>query len=55
MAYLYNEFPDLIIAHGHLKSSNVLLDHEFKPLLSDYALVPLVNKEHANQFMAAYR
>ncbi|KAF5456559.1 hypothetical protein F2P56_026029 [Juglans regia] len=55
LAYLHREFPNLTLPHGHLKSSNVLLDHTFMPLLSDFALVPVVNKEHAQQYMAAYK
>ncbi|KAG6706203.1 hypothetical protein I3842_07G212600 [Carya illinoinensis] len=55
LAYLHREFPNLILPHGHLESSNVLLDHTFMPLLSDFALVPVVNKEHAQQYMAAYK
>ncbi|KAD5508113.1 hypothetical protein E3N88_15816 [Mikania micrantha] len=41
LAYLYNELPHLSLPHGHLKSSNVLLDNAFNPLLADYALSPL--------------
>lgn len=55
LAYLYKEFPGLTLPHGHLKSSNVLLDHNFEPLLTDYALVPVVNEEHAQQLMVAYK
>ncbi|KFK29710.1 hypothetical protein AALP_AA7G168800 [Arabis alpina] len=55
LAYLYRVFPDLNLPHGHLKSSNVLLDHDFEPLLTDYALVPVVNKEQSQQFMVAYK
>lgn len=55
LAYLYRTFPDLNLPHGHLKSSNVLLDHDLEPLLTDYALVPVVNKEQSHQFMVAYK
>ncbi|RWR91552.1 pollen receptor-like protein kinase 1 [Cinnamomum micranthum f. kanehirae] len=55
LAYLYNEFPNQILPHGHLKSSNVLLDASFEPLLVDYALAPVINKEHAIQHMVAYK
>ncbi|KAL8226782.1 hypothetical protein R6Q57_016614 [Mikania cordata] len=55
LAYLYNELPHLSLPHGHLKSSNVLLDNDFNPLLADYALSPLVNKHHAQDFMVAYK
>ncbi|XWS08374.1 hypothetical protein CRYUN_Cryun41cG0074200 [Craigia yunnanensis] len=55
LAYLYKELSSLTLPHGHLKSSNVLLDHTFEPLLSDYGLVPVINKDHAQQFMVAYK
>ncbi|GMH21998.1 hypothetical protein Nepgr_023841 [Nepenthes gracilis] len=55
LAYLYNQLPGLVVAHGHLKSSNVLLDSSFEPLLADYALLPLINPEHAQQLMVAYK
>ncbi|XP_052111857.1 pollen receptor-like kinase 4 [Arachis duranensis] len=55
LAYLYKEFPDQKLPHGHLKSSNVLLDHAYKPLLTEYQLVPAINKSHAQQFMAAFK
>uniref|UniRef100_A0A803LYV0 Protein kinase domain-containing protein n=1 Tax=Chenopodium quinoa TaxID=63459 RepID=A0A803LYV0_CHEQI len=53
LAYLYRELPELSLPHGHLKSSNVLLDDKFEPLLSDYAFTPLINKEHG-KFPANY-
>ncbi|PSR91890.1 Pollen receptor-like kinase [Actinidia chinensis var. chinensis] len=55
LGYLYKELPSLTLPHGHLKSSNVLLDDTFEPLLQDYALVSLINKGHAQQFMVAYK
>lgn len=55
LAYLYNELPCLTAPHGHLKSSNVLLDATFNPLLSDYGLIPIVNQEHAQEHMVAYK
>ncbi|CAI9784739.1 unnamed protein product [Fraxinus pennsylvanica] len=55
LAYLYKELPSLGLPHGHLKSSNVLLDSTFEPVLSDYALTPVINKEHAQRFMVAYK
>ncbi|CAK7339800.1 unnamed protein product [Dovyalis caffra] len=54
LAFLYNELP-IIAPHGHLKSSNVLLDESFEPLLTDYALRPVINPEHAHMFMMAYK
>lgn len=55
LAYLYNELPCLTAPHGHLKSSNVLLDATFSPLLSDYGFIPIVNQEHAQEHMVAYK
>ncbi|PKA54870.1 putative LRR receptor-like serine/threonine-protein kinase RLK [Apostasia shenzhenica] len=55
LAYLYDELPVLILPHGHLKSSNVLLGETFAPLLADYALVPVMNAAHASQVMVAYK
>ncbi|CAK9140589.1 unnamed protein product [Ilex paraguariensis] len=55
LVYLYKGFPSLTLPHGNLKSSNVLLDDTFEPLLADYGLVPVINKEHAQEVMVAYK
>lgn len=55
LLYLHNELPSLTPAHGHLKASNVLLDAAFNPLLNDYGLIPIVNKEQAEENMVAYK
>lgn len=55
LKYLHTELPTVIAAHGHLKSSNVLLDDSNEPLLGDYALIPVMNQEHAQQLMVAYK
>lgn len=54
LAYLYQELSHLSLPHGLLKSSNVLLDDNFNPLLADYALVPIINKEYELR-MVAYK
>ncbi|KAH7850173.1 hypothetical protein Vadar_028805 [Vaccinium darrowii] len=55
LLYLYNELPSLIVPHGHLKSSNVLLNKSYEPLLTDYALVPVVKQEHAQDVLVGYK
>ncbi|XP_042418728.1 pollen receptor-like kinase 5 [Zingiber officinale] len=55
LRYLHEELPVLAVPHGHLKSSNVLLTYSFEPILSDYALVPVMNKSHASQIMVAFK
>ncbi|CAI0628032.1 unnamed protein product [Linum tenue] len=55
LSYLHKELPTLIAAHGHLKSNNVLLDENFEPYLTDYALIPVINQESAQELMVAYK
>ncbi|CAE5959849.1 unnamed protein product [Arabidopsis arenosa] len=55
LAYLFDELPTLTIPHGHMKSSNIVLDESFEPLLTDYALRPVMSSEHAHNFMTAYK
>ncbi|KAG6504443.1 hypothetical protein ZIOFF_036776 [Zingiber officinale] len=53
--YLYEELQMLLVPHGDLKSTNVLLSDSFVPLLTDFAFVPVMNQSHAAQFMAAFK
>ncbi|GER36142.1 leucine-rich repeat protein kinase family protein [Striga asiatica] len=55
LQYLYHELPSLMAPHGHLKSSNVLLDSSFKPLLTDYGLLPIINPDHARANMVSHK
>lgn len=55
LLYLHEELPALTVPHGHLKSSNVLLNESYEPVLSDYGLVPVMSHSHASQVMVAYK
>ncbi|KAK1377855.1 pollen receptor-like kinase 3 [Heracleum sosnowskyi] len=55
MGYLHSEFPSYQLPHGNLKSSNVLLGSNYNPLLSDYAMYPLVNTTQSAQAMFAFK
>ncbi|XP_052164286.1 pollen receptor-like kinase 4 [Oryza glaberrima] len=55
LQYLYDELPMLTVPHGHLKSSNILLNDRFEPLLTDYSLVPVMNQSHSAQLMVAFK
>ncbi|XP_030530433.2 pollen receptor-like kinase 3 [Rhodamnia argentea] len=55
LGFLRSEFASYDLPHGNLKSSNVLLDADYEPLLSDYAFHPLINSAQAAQAMFAYK
>lgn len=55
LVYLYNALPSIVVPHGHLKSSNVLLDESFEPLLTDYGLSPVINLDRAQQIIMPYK
>ena len=55
MGFLHSEFPSYELPHGNLKSSNVLLNLNYDPLLSDYAMYPLINNTQTAQAMFAFK
>ncbi|KAK9075761.1 hypothetical protein SSX86_004090 [Deinandra increscens subsp. villosa] len=55
LGYLHSELPSYELPHGNLKSSNVLIGQDYEPLVSDYALHPLINTTATAQSMFAYR
>ncbi|PON87652.1 Tyrosine-protein kinase [Trema orientale] len=55
LTYLYKTLPSLVVPHGHLKSSNVVLGENFEPFMTDYALLPAINLDHAEHLMMAYK
>ncbi|KAJ9183721.1 hypothetical protein P3X46_007533 [Hevea brasiliensis] len=55
LSFLHSEYANYNLPHGNLKSSNVLLNETYEPLLGDYALDPLINPSHSAQVMFAYK
>ncbi|XP_028782759.1 pollen receptor-like kinase 3 [Neltuma alba] len=52
LRFLHSHFSSYDLPHGNLKSSNVLLTQDYEPLLSDYALHPLLNPNSFNALFA---
>ena len=55
MQYLHQEFASYDLPHGNLKSSNVLLNENYKPVISDYAFLPFLEPNNASQTLFAYK
>ncbi|CAK9149477.1 unnamed protein product [Ilex paraguariensis] len=55
MGFLHSEFASYELPHGNLKSSNVLLDSNYEPLLNDYAFHPLINNTQSVQSLFAFK
>ncbi|KAM0020299.1 putative protein kinase RLK-Pelle-LRR-III family [Helianthus debilis subsp. tardiflorus] len=55
LAYLHTELANLNLPHGNLKSSNVLLNPNFQPLLVDFGMSHMINTNQAANALTAYK
>ncbi|KAF6174286.1 hypothetical protein GIB67_040779 [Kingdonia uniflora] len=55
LGFLHAELASYNLPHGNLKSSNILIDYDFEPRLSDYGFASLVNPAQISQGLFAYR
>ncbi|CAH8390058.1 unnamed protein product [Eruca vesicaria subsp. sativa] len=55
MQFLHEEFVSYELPHGNLKSSNVLLNETYEPLISDYAFLPFLQPDNASQALFAFK
>ncbi|KAI3414940.1 Chlorophyll a-b binding protein [Psidium guajava] len=55
LAFLHSELASYDLPHGNLKSSNILLNSDYEPLLNDYGFHPLINPSQAAQTLFAYK
>ncbi|GMH18118.1 hypothetical protein Nepgr_019959 [Nepenthes gracilis] len=53
--HLHSEFSFSKLPHGNIKSSNILLNDEYEPLLTDYGFFSFVNGNQAAQGMFAFK
>ncbi|XAR51071.1 Non-specific serine/threonine protein kinase [Bertholletia excelsa] len=55
LAFLHSEFSSIPVPHGNLKSTNIVLDADYEPLLTDYAFYPLLSATQAAQALFTYK
>jgi serine/threonine protein kinase len=56
LRYLHHECAKQKIAHGNIKSSNILLDENYHPLVADFGLALIMNNPTAaTSRVAGYR
>ncbi|KAI3727370.1 hypothetical protein L1987_67184 [Smallanthus sonchifolius] len=55
MGYIHLELGMLVLPHGNLKSSNVLLGPTNEPLVVDYSLISVIDANHAANVLTGYK
>ncbi|XP_071716883.1 pollen receptor-like kinase 3 [Rutidosis leptorrhynchoides] len=55
LGYIHTQLVNLDLPHGNLKSSNILLNHNYHPLLVDFGLHHMINGNHVANALAAYK
>ncbi|CAA7400202.1 unnamed protein product [Spirodela intermedia] len=55
LAFIHEQYSSARIPHGNLKSSNILLDKNGSPCLSDFGLALLLNPADATARLGGYR
>ncbi|XP_010034802.2 pollen receptor-like kinase 3 [Eucalyptus grandis] len=53
IGFLHDELSSSSLPHGNLKSSNILLNSEYEPLLADYGFSSLLGTSHVPQALFA--
>ncbi|GAB2269073.1 Pollen receptor-like kinase 3 [Dionaea muscipula] len=55
MCYLHRELSSYGLPHGNLKSSNILINEDNSPMISEYGFSSLINTNHLTQALFAYK
>ncbi|KMT04799.1 hypothetical protein BVRB_7g169720 [Beta vulgaris subsp. vulgaris] len=55
LCYLHSQLSTYELPHGNLKSSNIMINVENEPLISDYGFNPMTNPNVATQALFGYR
>ncbi|KVI05822.1 pollen receptor-like kinase 3 [Cynara cardunculus var. scolymus] len=55
MSYIHTELATLALPHGNLKSSNVLIGPDNEPLVVDYGLISIIERNHAASVLMGYQ
>ncbi|XP_030526276.1 pollen receptor-like kinase 3 [Rhodamnia argentea] len=55
IGFLHDELSTSGLPHGNLKSSNILLNSEYEPLLADYGFSSLLGTSHVSHALFAFK